>query len=91
MGYATHKSDAKSPVTGEQIAKGSIELHHLAPSLFTEIQKLGLHSHTGAGSRKVKMTDLQGAFGSGGFYMYDVSGARYKVTISGGAFVLTAA
>ncbi len=89
MGYSELKSAPKALTTGDQIANGAIELRHLAPSLFSEIQKQGLHSHTGSGSRKVKITDLGGAFGSGGFYMYDTSGTRYHVTISGGAFVLT--
>lgn len=88
-GYSEFKSSPKSLTTGDQIGSGQIELRHLAPSLFLEIRNIVLHSHTGTKSRKVNIKDLEGSFGTGGFYMYDTAGTRYHVTISGGAFVLT--
>jgi len=92
MGYAEFKSSPKAPITSEQIGRGQVKLEHLAPDLYTEIRKIALHSHTGGGSRKVNIRNLEGSFGIGGFYMYSSDGTkRYKVTIDSatGAFVLT--
>lgn len=77
--------------TSEQIGPGQVKLEHLDPALFSEIRNIALHGHTGTKSRKINIQDLQGYFGTSGFYMYDTAGARYHVTISGGAFVLTPA
>ena len=90
MGYATFKGASKNVVTGDDIGPGQINLRHLDPGLFAEIRNIALHSHTGAKSRRINLKDLEGAFGVNGFYMYDSAGTRYHITISGGAFVLTA-
>ena len=84
------KRPGKNKVTGDDIANGAIGLRHLDPALFSEFRQIALHSHTGVKSRRVLMQDLDGYFPKGGFYMYDTAGTRYKVTITGGAFVLTA-
>lgn len=90
MGYSTFKSSGKAPVTGDQIGDGQIQARHLDPGLFSQLQTIGLHNHSGTKSRRVKTADLDGAFGTGGFYMYDTAGTRYRVVITGGVFVLTA-
>ncbi len=90
MGYADFKSSSKSLTTSDQIGRGQIKLEHLDPGLYAEIRGIALHSHTGSKSRRIKLKDCEGPFGIDGFYMYDVNGNRYHVTISGGAFVLTA-
>jgi hypothetical protein len=90
MGYSTFKGSPKAVITGDQIGPGQISLSHLDPGLFSEIKNIALHSHTGARSRRINLKDLEGSFGIGGFYMYDTAGTRYHVTISAGAFVLTA-
>ena len=90
MGYAEFKGSPKSLITSDQIGRGQVKLEHLDPGLFSEIRGVALHSHTGSKSRRVKLKDLEGPFGISGFWMYDVNGNRYHVTISGGAFVLTA-
>jgi len=90
--YAQFKSSGKAPVTGDQIGDGQIDLRHLSPGLFQAIQSISLHNHSGAKSRRVNLKDLEGAFGTGGFYCYSSDGnKRYKVTINSatGAFVLT--
>ena len=89
--YASFKSSPKSLTTSGQIGSGQIDLSHLSPELFLEVRSIRLHNHSGTKSRKIKLQDLTGEFGIDGFYMYDVSGTRYHVTISGGAFVLTVA
>ena len=92
MGYATFKSAPKTLTTSDSIGSGQIKLEHLDPGLFSDIKSIGLHNHSGTKSRKVKFTDLEGAFGVNGFYMYSSDGTkRYKVTINSGtgAFVLT--
>lgn len=94
MGYATFKGSPKAVITGDQIGPGQISLSHLDPGLFSAIQSISLHSHTGAKSRRVNLKDLEGAFGIAGFYMYSSDGTkRYNVTINSGTktFVLTVA
>lgn len=91
MGYDTFKSNSKAPITGDQIGEGQITLAHFDPGLFSEIRNIALHSHTGSKSRRINLKDVEGAIGPTGFFMYDASGNKYRVTISGGAFVLTAA
>jgi hypothetical protein len=78
--------------TSEDVGPGQIKLEHLDPALFTEIRSIALHAHTGQGSRKVLIRDLDGYFPAGGFYMYSSDGTKkYKVTINSatGEFVLT--
>lgn len=92
MGYSEFKSAPKSLTTSDQIGSGQIELRHLSPGLFQEIKKIGIHNHKGSGSRRVNMRDLEGDFGTGGFYMYSSDGTkRYRVTINSAtdAFVIT--
>lgn len=92
MGYATFKGSPKSLVTSDQIGPGQVKVEHLDPALFSEIQTIKLHNHSGQGSRKVKLQDTTGAFAPAGFYMYSSDGTkRYLVTINTGtgAFVLT--
>ncbi len=92
MGYSTFKSSPKNVTQSSDIGPGQIDLSHLAPGLFAEIRKISTHSHKGAGSRQVNISDLFGAFLSQGFYMYSSDATkRYHVTIDSGtdAFVLT--
>lgn len=82
----------KQPTTGSSVGEGEIDFVHLAPALFTEIRNIQLHTHSGVGSRKVKIQDLEGYFPVSGFIMYSSDGTkRYQVTIDSGtgAFVLT--
>mgnify|MGYP000861741293 CR=1 FL=1 len=72
----------KPLVTTEQLAPGSVRLSHFSPELFTEFRQIGLHSHTGTRSRKVRTVDLDGAYGKDGFIMYSNDGTkRYRITI----------
>lgn len=92
MGYATFKSSPKDVIQSEQIGPGQIKLEHLDPALFAEIRKISLHEHSGAGSRKINLRNLEGSFGIAGFIMYSSDGTKkYRVTINSGtnAFVLT--
>ena len=91
-GYAEFKGSGKKPVTGADIGPGQIELSHLAPSLFSEIQKIGSHNHSGVNSRQIPLENLGGAFPRRGFVAWSSDGTkRYIVTINSasGAFVLT--
>lgn len=90
MGYSSFKEAPKALITSDQIGKGQVQLVHLDPALFAEIRGIALHSHTGTKSRRVNLRNLEGSFGPDGFYMYDTAGTRYHITITGGAFVLTA-
>jgi len=93
-GYAEFKSKGKAPITSDQIGVGQIKLEHLDPGLFAEIRNIALHNHSGSKSRRINLKDLEGAFGTSGFFAYSSDGTkRYKVTINSGtgAFVLTEA
>jgi hypothetical protein len=82
----------KAMTVGGQIASGSVELRHLSAELFSEIQSVKLHSHTGTRSRRVNLQDLIGYFKTEGFIMYSSDGTKkYQVTIDSSTddFVLT--
>lgn len=82
-GYAEFKSSPKTVTTSDQIGPGQIKLFHLSEELFSEIRKISLHSHTGSGSRKVNLRDLEGAFGKDGFILYSNDGSkRYRIQIN---------
>jgi len=82
MGYATMKDSAKRLTLGEDIGNGQIELRHLSPSLFAEVQKIQLHNHSGVGSRKIRQDMLEGGYGKNGFIIYSEDATkRYKITI----------
>lgn len=50
MGFQTFSFGGKAPVKGDDIGGGQIELRHLSPSLFLELQLIKLHSHSGVDS-----------------------------------------
>lgn len=82
MGYETFSKGPKNLTKSEDIGNGQIELRHLSSALFTEIKKTGTHNHSGIGSRKVRHSDLEGAYGKSGFIMYSNDGTkRYAITI----------
>lgn len=83
MGYATFATAPKTLTKAEDIGTGQIQLRHLDPALFAEIQRIGLHNHSGVGSRKVQVDNLEGAYGKNGFIMYSDDGTkRYRITIN---------
>lgn len=49
--YLTRETEGKARTTGEDIAPGAIELRHLSPGLFLELQLIKLHRHLGAESQ----------------------------------------
>lgn len=83
MGYSTFSTSPKSLTKNEDVGPGQIALKHLDPALFAEIQRVGLHNHSGTGSRRVKLQDLEGAWGKNGFIMYSDDGTkRYRIQIN---------
>ena len=71
MGYQTFATEGKNKTKSEDIGNGQIELRHLAPGLFAEIQKVGLHNHSGTG------------YGKNGFILYSNDGTkRFRITIN---------
>ncbi len=89
MGYTAFATSGKAVTKSEDIGNGQIELRHLAPSLFAEVQKVGLHNHSGVGSRKIKHEDLEGAYGKNGFILYSDDGTkRYRIQINNSGTLL---
>ena len=94
MGYAKFKSSPKDLTQRSDIGDGEIELRHLSAALYSELQRVSLHNHSGVKSRAISLKNLIGWFGRNGFYMYSSDATkRYKVTIDSGTdqFVLTEA
>jgi len=92
MGYATFKSSPKNVTQSSDIGPGQVKLEHLDPALFSEIQNIKYHAHTGSGSRKLQIQNLTGAFLPGGFYIYGDEGTKkYKVQVdqTTGSLVVT--
>jgi hypothetical protein len=89
VGYQTFSGSPKALVKSEDIGNGQININHLSPALYTEFRKIGLHSHSGQGSRRIELSSLTGAFGSVGFYMYSDDGTLWQVTIANDGTVTT--
>ena len=95
MGDGNYKKFAFTPkevIAGGGIGEGEVDFAHLSPSLFAEIRNIQLHSHTGVGSTRVKIQDLEGYFPKAGFIMYSSDGTKkYQVTIDSATnlFVIT--
>lgn len=89
MGYETFSKGPKNLTKSEDIGNGQIDLRHLSPALYAEIQKIGLHNHSGVGSRKIKHDDLEGAYGKNGFILYsDDATKRYRITINNSGTII---
>lgn len=92
MGYLTNANTPKALTKAEDIGNGQIQLRHLDPSLFAQIQQVNLHNHSGIKSRRINLRDLEGSFGVRGFEIYSSDGTkRYQLTIDASlnAIVLT--
>lgn len=53
MSYLERELTPKEQTTKDVIAPGSIELRHLSPALFLELQLIKLHNHLGTNSAKL--------------------------------------
>lgn len=83
MGYSSFATSGKAVTKSEDIGNGQIELRHFSPALFAELQKVGLHNHSGVGSRKIKHEDLEGSYGKNGFILFSNDGTkRYRIQIN---------
>ena len=53
MGYLQFKTTPKAVTEGGDIGSGQIELRHVHPAFFLELQLVKLHTHEGSDSRKL--------------------------------------
>lgn len=53
MGYLQFKTTPKAVTEGSDIGSGQIELRHVHPAFFLEMQLIKLHTHEGSDSRKL--------------------------------------
>lgn len=51
MGYLDFETKSKALTRGDDIGKGQLDLKHLGPSLFLQLQMVQLHTHRGAESQ----------------------------------------
>lgn len=73
----------KDAVEGGSIGEGEVDFGHLTPALFSEIRNIQLHQHTGTGSTRLKLQNMDGYFPRSGFVLYSDSGAkRFAITIN---------
>ena len=73
----------KDQIDGSSLAEGEVDFNHLAPALFAEIRNIQLHSHTGIGSTRLKLQNIDGYFPRSGFVLYSDSGQKkFSITIN---------
>ena len=90
MSFATFKSAPKALIESSQIGPGQIEMGHLAPSLFSTLRQLDLHTHSGVKSRQIEFKDLTGAIGKNGFIMYaDDASKKFRVRVNNAGTLYT--
>ena len=53
MGYLQFKTTPKAVTEGSDIGSGQVELRHVHPAFFLEMQLIKLHTHEGSDSRKL--------------------------------------
>jgi len=53
MGYLQFKTTPKAVTEGGDIGSGQVELRHVHPAFFLEMQLIKLHTHEGSDSRKL--------------------------------------
>lgn len=53
MGYLQFKTTPKAVTEGSDVGSGQIELRHVHPAFFLEMQLIKLHTHEGSDSRKL--------------------------------------
>ena len=53
-GAAAFEYQPKAKTLGPTIGDGQIEMRHLSPELFLEIQNLRMHKHSGVGSQRLR-------------------------------------
>ena len=82
MGYHTFSTLGKNLTKSEDIGAGQIETRHLSPSLYTELRKVPLHTHSGLGSRQINLAALTGSFSYKGFLIYSPNGKLWQITAS---------
>ena len=90
MGYQTFAYSSKSMVKAEDIGPGQIQLRHLDPALFNQVQLIQLHNHSGVGSLKIDLANTQGFFTADGFRMTSSDGKKWAITVNtSGTLVVT--
>lgn len=83
MDYKKFAFRPKDAVEGGSIGEGEVDFGHLAPALFSEIRNIQLHQHTGTGSTRLKLQNMDGYFRRDGFVMYSNDGTKkFAITIN---------
>lgn len=83
MDYKKFAYRPKDAVEGSSIGEGEVDFGHLAPALFSEIRNIQLHQHTGTGSTRLKLQNMDGYFRRDGFVMYSTDGTKkFAITIN---------
>lgn len=73
----------KDAIEGGSIGEGEVDFSHLTPALYSEIRNIQLHAHTGTGSTRLKLQNMDGYFPRTGFVLYSDSGLKkYAITIN---------
>ena len=83
MDYKKFAFRPKDAIEGSSIGEGEVGFSHLDPALFAEIRQIQLHSHTGTGSTRLKLQNMDGYFPRTGFILYADDGSKkYQITIT---------
>jgi len=78
----------KDAIEGGSIGEGEVDFQHLTPALYSEIRNIQLHAHTGTGSTRLKLQNVDGYFPRAGFVMYSDDGTKkYAITITNAGII----
>jgi hypothetical protein len=73
----------KDQIDGGSLGEGEVDFEHLSAPLFSEIRNIQLHTHTGTGSARLQLQNIDGYFSRDGFVIYSTSGLKkYQITIN---------
>ena len=90
--YEQQLRPGKALTTGDQIANGAIDLRHLSAALFSAIQQISLHNHSGVKSIQIALQNLTGSFTQDGFLMRSPNGSLWRIRVdNSGTISATAA
>jgi hypothetical protein len=83
MDYKKFAYTPKDQIDGGSLGQGEVDFNHLAPALFAEIRNIQLHQHTGTGSTRLKLQNMDGYFPRAGFVIFSDDGTKkFAITIT---------
>lgn len=89
--YSEQIRPGKALTNGDSIGNGAIDLRHLSPALFSAIQQISLHNHSGVKSVQIKHSDLTGSYPASGILIRSANGTTWRITVDNSGVISAAA